>query len=136
MRMAASTGGLIGFGLVAAALLGLPARADEATAAFSHGASFGETTGEDLYTHVCQACHMAGATGAAGAGKYPALAHNQKLEAGGYPVYVVLHGLRGMPPFGPMMSDAQIAAVVNYVRSHFGNAYSDAVTADDVAKSR
>jgi mono/diheme cytochrome c family protein len=37
-----------------------------------------------------------------------------------------------MPPFGAMMSDDQIAAVVNYLRTHFGNNYQDAVTAEDV----
>ena len=37
-----------------------------------------------------------------------------------------------MPPVGVMMSDAQVAAVVNYVRTHFGNQYRDAVSADDV----
>jgi mono/diheme cytochrome c family protein len=31
-----------------------------------------------------------------------------------------------------MMNDAQVAAVVNYVRTHFGNNYPDAVTAEDV----
>ena len=31
-----------------------------------------------------------------------------------------------MPPIGGMMSDAQVADVVNYVRTHFGNAYPDA----------
>ena len=41
-----------------------------------------------------------------------------------------------MPPFGEMMTDAQIAAVVNYVRTHFGNDYSDAVTASDVKAMR
>ena len=37
-----------------------------------------------------------------------------------------------MPPFGAMMSDDQVAAVVNYLRTHFGNHYRDAVTAEDV----
>ena len=49
-----------------------------------------------------------------------------------YPVYVVVNGQRGMPPVGFMMNDAQVAAVVNYVRTHFGNNYPDAVTAEDV----
>ena len=34
------------------------------------------------------------------------------------------------------MSDAQVAEVVNYVRTHFGNTYSDAVSAADVATAR
>jgi len=29
-----------------------------------------------------------------------------------------------------------VAAVVNYVRTHFGNTYTDAVTADDVKNAR
>jgi mono/diheme cytochrome c family protein len=41
-----------------------------------------------------------------------------------------------MPAIGDMMSDAQVAAVVNYVRTHFGNAYPDAVTVEDVAAAR
>jgi mono/diheme cytochrome c family protein len=41
-----------------------------------------------------------------------------------------------MPPFGDMMTDDQIAAVVNYVRTHFGNAYEDRVTANDVRAAR
>jgi mono/diheme cytochrome c family protein len=45
---------------------------------------------------------------------------------------VVVNGQRATPPFGVMMNDDQIAAVVNYVRTHFGNAYKDAVTPEDV----
>jgi mono/diheme cytochrome c family protein len=41
-----------------------------------------------------------------------------------------------MPAVGAMMSDAQVAQVVNYVRSHFGNAYSDAVRPEDVTALR
>lgn len=54
----------------------------------------------------------------------------------GCPIYVVLHGQKGMPPLGDMMSDDQIAAVVNYVCTHFGNDYQDAATAQDVKDSR
>ena len=64
------------------------------------------------------------------------LAKDGNLEAGGYPVYVVVRGQRAMPPVGAMMSDDQVAAVVNYVRTHFGNQYQDAVTAEDVKRVR
>ena len=50
------------------------------------------------------------------------------------PVQLVVNGRRGMPPFGDMMNDGQVAAVVNYVRTHFGNNYQDAVTAKDVKR--
>ena len=116
-------------------------RADEETrsrplASLSTGFRFTESTGEDLFASACQGCHMQDGRGAAGAGTYPSLAKDSKLEAGGYPVYVVVRGQRAMPPVGAMMSDDQVAAVVNYLRTHFGNQYPDAVTADDVKRSR
>ena len=92
--------------------------------------------GEAIFKNVCQGCHMPDAKGAVGAGAYPALAGNAKLEEAGYPVAIVVHGQKGMPPFGPFLSDAQVAAVVNYVRSHFGNHYTDKVTADQVKLQR
>jgi mono/diheme cytochrome c family protein len=99
---------------------------------FSPAFRFTEQSGEQLFANVCQGCHMPDAKGAAGAATYPSLAGNKNLEAGGYPVYVVVRGQRAMPAFGAMMSDDQVAAVVNYLRTHFGNDYKDAVTAEDV----
>jgi mono/diheme cytochrome c family protein len=99
---------------------------------FSPFFRFTEQSGEQLFANVCQGCHMPDAGGAVGAGTYPSLAGNKTLEAGGYPVYVVVRGQRAMPPVGAMMSDDQVAAVVNYLRTHFGNDYKDAVTAEDV----
>jgi mono/diheme cytochrome c family protein len=99
---------------------------------FSPAFRFTEQSGEQLFANVCQGCHMPDGRGAAGAGIYPSLAGNKNLEAGGYPVYIVVRGQRAMPAFGVMMSDDQVAAVVNYLRTHFGNDYKDAVTAEDV----
>lgn len=103
---------------------------------FSSGYKFVEMTGEELFANVCQGCHMPNAAGATGAGTYPSLAANRNLEAGGYPIHLIVNGRRGMPPFGDMMTDGQIAAVVNYVRTHFGNSYQDVVTAKDVSDAR
>jgi mono/diheme cytochrome c family protein len=103
---------------------------------FSSGYRFVEMSGEELYNNVCRGCHMMDAQGASGAGSYPSLVANPNLQAGGYPVTMVVHGRRGMPPFGDMMSDDQIAAVVNYLRTHFGNNFSDVVTAQDVRDAR
>ena len=89
---------------------------------------FSQRTGEELYTHICQGCHMPDARGAVGAGAYPALAFNPRLAAAIYPITVVLHGQRAMPPFGESLSDEQIASVLNYVRTHFGNRYRDLIT--------
>jgi mono/diheme cytochrome c family protein len=105
-------------------------------ASLSTGFRFTESTGEDLFAGVCQGCHMPDGNGATGAGKYPSLQKDSNLESAGYPVYVIVRGQKAMPPVGAMMSDDQVAAVVNYLRTHFGNAYQDAVTADDVKRVR
>ena len=105
-------------------------------APLSMGFRFTEATGEELFASACQGCHMPDGKGAIGAGAYPSLAQDSNLESSGYPVYVVVRGQRAMPPVGAMMSDAQVAAVVNYVRTHFGNHYQDAVSPDDVKSVR
>jgi mono/diheme cytochrome c family protein len=104
----------------------------QSVAHFSPAFRFTEQSGAELFTNVCQGCHMPDGKGAIGAGTYPSLAGNKNLEAGGYPVYVIVRGQRAMPPVGAMMNDDQVAAVVNYLRTHFGNDYKDAVTAEDV----
>lgn len=118
----------------ATAALGQDSGAGKRT--FSSGYRFVEMTGEELFGNVCQGCHMPDATGASGAGSYPSLAGNKNLETGSYPIYLVVNGRRGMPAFGDMMTDGQVAAVVNYLRTHFGNSYQDAVTTKDVQDAR
>ena len=100
------------------------------------GERFVEQGGQQLYQSICQGCHMPQGEGAKGAGFYPALAGNTRLAAGAYPVYVVLNGLHGMPPFGQRLDDQQVADVVNYIRTHFGNQYQDSVTPEAVKKQR
>jgi mono/diheme cytochrome c family protein len=129
--------GLSTFGLAASlAVLASAAAAQEGQRTFSLGYRFVEMSGEELYNNVCRGCHMMDARGATGAGTYPSLAANPNLEAAGYPVTLVVRGRRAMPPFGDMMNDAQVAAVVNYLRTHFGNNYTDVVTAQDVSDAR
>jgi mono/diheme cytochrome c family protein len=119
------------------ALACLPAAAaDEPPAGISEGFRFGQRDGESLYRAVCQSCHMPAGEGALGAGRYPALAANTRLASAQYPVLNILRGRKGMPSFRNMLDDAQIAAVTNYVRTHMGNQYTDAVTAADVQSLR
>lgn len=93
--------------------------------------------GKLIYEHICQGCHMAGGKGAEiKPSKYPALAGNPKLAARGYPAMMVISGLGAMPAFGSMLNDTQVAAVVNYLRSSFGNNYQDAITLPEVAAMR
>jgi mono/diheme cytochrome c family protein len=121
------------FPALALALFATSAAADPV---FSRGRGFDEQGGAALYDNVCAACHQPDANGANGAASYPALASNDRLGSSGYVVSAVLDGLNAMPPFGDMMSDAQIADVTNYVRTHFGNSYTDAVSEADVAAAR
>jgi mono/diheme cytochrome c family protein len=97
---------------------------------------FTEQGGEAIFKNVCQGCHMPDAKGAVGAGMYPALAKNPKLEVAGYPVSVIVNGQKAMPALGGMFSDQQVADVVNYIRTHFGNNYKDKVTPADVKATR
>jgi mono/diheme cytochrome c family protein len=118
------------------ALMASGAAAQEGQRTFSSGYRFVEMSGEELYNNICRGCHMGDAKGSTGAGSYPSLAANPNLESTGYPITLVVRGRRAMPPFSGMMSDAQVAAVVNYLRTHFGNNYSDMVTAQDVSEAR
>ncbi|GBQ99082.1 cytochrome c precursor [Acetobacter nitrogenifigens DSM 23921 = NBRC 105050] len=94
-------------------------------------------TGAAVYEHVCQGCHMPGGKGAAGASSgFPAFAGDGRLQSAGYPVYMVLNGRAGMPWFAGMLSDKQIADVVNYIRTSFGNHFDGTVKPEDVAKMR
>ncbi|HXI47674.1 MAG TPA: cytochrome c [Steroidobacteraceae bacterium] len=109
---------------------------------FTSRAAIGSLSGEQIYEHICQGCHMPGAQGAVGAGAYPKLVANKKFVSWEFVALTVLNGRSGMPPFGqPVdhaqsrthLTDAQIADVVNYVRSHFENKYKTNVTAQQVA---
>ena len=90
--------------------------------------------GAKVYEELCQACHMANAMGAEGAGKITALAKNPNLESADYPIAIVTGGKGAMPWFRGSLTDQQIADVINHVRSHYGNRYKDKITAADVAE--
>jgi mono/diheme cytochrome c family protein len=90
--------------------------------------------GAKVYEELCQACHMANAMGAEGAGKITALAKNPNLESADYPITIVTGGKGAMPWFRGSLTDQQIADVINHVRSHYGNRYKDKITAADVAE--
>ena len=116
-------------------LLAGPAAAQEGPS-FGAPYAFTEQGGAALYRWVCAGCHMPDGRGAAGAGAYPSLVGDARLAAPGYPLAVVLRGQKGMPGFGWMLTDAQVADVVGYVRTNFGNAYPDGPTAAEVKAAR
>jgi len=102
------------------------------------------SNGAEIFQHICQGCHMPDAMGAEGAGKYPALANNPDLKSSTFMALTILGGRSNMPAFGakhgagamffspPALSYEQIAAVINYVRTHFGNRYADPISAAQV----
>ena len=94
---------------------------------------------------VCQTCHQENGEGLPNL--YPPLAGSEWLNGdASIPIAIVLHGLQGeitvkgqkfnnvMAPWASL-SDAQIAAILTYERSSWGNA-SPAVTAEEVAAVR
>ena len=108
-------------------------------------ASLSTTDGQQIYQRICQGCHQSDARGAIGAGTFPALAENPNLAAPSYVALTILNGRRNMPAFGAghaiafagapvTLSALQIAAVINFVRTHFGNHYRDSITPAEVVK--
>jgi mono/diheme cytochrome c family protein len=99
--------------------------------------------GRQIYQNICQGCHMADGGGAVGAGHYPALGKDPTLTSRQFMALTLLTGRRNMPAFGEKhavafggppvtLTDAQIAAVINFVRTNFGNHYTDSITAAEV----
>jgi mono/diheme cytochrome c family protein len=133
---------LVGASLAAVAVLVAPpmlvgahAQTSDATPLFPPTV-FSQVHGDVVYASICQGCHMPAGQGAVGAGEYPALADNPKLGAGPYVAMMVLDGHGAMPGFADMLNDQQVAEVVNYVRTHFGNAYPDRIGEADVKALR
>ena len=132
----------IGLALTAAALIDAPAHAD--TAGIFDPAILSTTDGRQIFEQICQGCHMPDGRGAVGAGHYPALANDRTLASRQYMALTLLMGRRNMPAFGAKhaigfggppatLTEDQIAAVINYVRTHFGNRYKDSVSAAEIA---
>ena len=94
--------------------------------------------GEKIYAANCIACHQATGQGTP-AMKAPALAGN-KLVTGAdrEPIDTVLNGRpnTAMQPFKQQLSDAEIAAVLTYVRNSWGNKASEVQPAEVKARRK
>lgn len=103
-------------------------------------------SGASVYSNRCAACHQATGLGLPGA--FPPLAGSEYvLGEEERVVRIVLHGLMGpvtvqgqafngaMPAWVDQMSDGEIAAVLTYIRSSWGNG-AEAITAERVARER
>jgi mono/diheme cytochrome c family protein len=126
---------------LAIAVVGPAARADDA--GILNAAQLDTADGQQIYEAICQGCHMSAAQGAVGAAQYPALAKDPTLASRQYMALTLLMGRRNMPAFGAKhaigfggppatLTEEQIAGVINYVRSHFGNHYTDLISSAEV----
>jgi mono/diheme cytochrome c family protein len=89
-------------------------------AAAGSTASAAEADAATLFTQNCAACHQAKGEGIPGA--FPALAGNPLVQGDPKgPAWLLTHGRGGMPNFAEEMSDAEIAKILTYVRSSWGN---------------
>ena len=102
--------------------------------------------GASVFANRCAACHQATGQGLPGA--FPPLAGSEYVFGEEERVVrIVLRGLSGpvtvkgqtfngvMPAWADQLSDAEIAAVLTYVRSSWGNR-AEAITAEKVAQER
>jgi mono/diheme cytochrome c family protein len=102
--------------------------------------------GKARFDSYCAACHISGGPG--GIGEAPPLEASPWVTGPEHRlIRIVLHGLRGpieiggktynqeMPAFGQVLSDADLAALVSFVRRQFGGATTP-VTPEMVAGIR
>lgn len=102
--------------------------------------------GASIYLSICLPCHQAGGLGMEG--KYPPLAASEWVARDPEILSrILLNGLTGpiqvkgkpyaneMPALGSQLADDEIAAVLTYIRSSFGNQAAP-VSKDVVAKVR
>lgn len=115
---------------------GNPERHESTEALGATTESFSMEGGEEIYMVACAGCHQPQGQGAVGAGQYPALSANPRLEGGRYPAWIVVNGMGAMPPFDDWLDDAQIVEVVAYIQENLGNGYESSLSAEDVAALR
>ena len=106
----------------------------------------GKVDGAALFASLCVACHQASGQGLPGV--FPPLADSEwVLGKDSTAAAILLHGINGgmtvkgntyngvMPGFASQLGDEQIAAVLTYVRSQWGNSAA-AVSVETVARTR
>ncbi len=96
------------------------------------GAADHEHQGSQVYLQArCFACHGNLGTGTLG----PSLQGDRLLNDTSYVVAQILLGRQEMPSFANRLSNAEIAAVADYIRNSWGNSFGP-VSGSDVAKAR
>ncbi len=91
-------------------------------------------TPQSLFNDNCSACHQTTGKGVKGA--FPALAGDPFVQGDPAPLTAtVLSGRAGMPSFKDDINDADLSAILTYIRTSWGNK-GKPVTAADVAAAR
>ncbi|KQY31007.1 cytochrome C [Caulobacter sp. Root1455] len=91
-------------------------------------------TPQALFNDNCSACHQTTGKGVKGA--FPALAGDPFVQGDPAPMMAtVLAGRAGMPAFKDDLNDADLSAILTYVRTSWGNK-GKPVTAADLAAAR
>ena len=121
-------------------------KAEEKVAGAPEAKASTARTGEQVYTQVCVTCHQANGEGMTGV--YPPLAGSDWMAKSNETlIKIVLHGLMGeievkgakynnvMSPWGSALNDEEVANVLTYVRSSWGNT-GDAVKPEEVKAVR
>ena len=85
--------------------------------------------GEKLYGQGCISCHGGEAQGGVG----PALSKNERLKDTRYVVQSLIKGVGYMHAVGLNLTDRELAAVITFVRTSFGNTY-EPVSEEEVMK--
>lgn len=77
--------------------------------------------GQELYMEACAACHQPAGEGFVGA--YPPLSGNAFVAAQDPApvIQVIITGRGGMPGFYEMLSEQEVALIVSYIRTAWGN---------------
>jgi ubiquinol-cytochrome c reductase cytochrome b subunit len=140
--------GIIGPNALAAA----PAASTSGTAATTGGGTSGGAVstagaGASVYTANCSGCH--GATGVGAPGAFPPLAGNPvvvgdpnaviKIVSGGLSGSITVKGAKyngQMPAWKGTLTNAQIASVITYIRSTWGNSASPVTEAQVAAQAK
>jgi len=104
------------------------------TAGLLAASTAGAATPSALFNDNCSACHQTTGKGVKGA--FPALAGSPFVQGDPTPVLsTVLAGRAGMPAFKDDLTDMELASVVTYIRTNWGNK-GKPVSASDVGGVR
>jgi mono/diheme cytochrome c family protein len=133
-------------GVAAPASAAAPAASTGGPSSTSAAVPAWKARGAQVFGNYCSACHQL--TGQGLPGVFPPLAGSATVKAKDPSEHLrtVLGGLQGktiagvaysavMPPFGPQLADADVAAVINHERSSWGND-APLVQPEDVAAAR